>query len=644
MKDPVNFVSDPVDVVRKKRRRQKHDDKTKTNRPGPGTQNKQKTAHKTTSLPELPPTSKSKIPPEIFTHCDPDADINLVSTETLDRLSHVILGRMTFGLSPAALAQAYADWLQHLAIAPGKQAKLAQKAIHKALRLWRHMAERTINPECEACIGSLPQDRRFRHLDWQRWPFNIVYQSFLLNQQWWHNATTDVPGVSKHHEHAVSFAARQILDIFSPSNFVLSNPEILRQTSQECGMNLNRGFLNFVEDWKRSSAARPLVGSEKYVVGENVAVTPGKVIYRNRLIELIQYLPATEAVQLEPILIVPAWIMKYYILDLSPENSLVRYLVEHGHTVFVLSWLNPGTDDRDLGMDDYLYLGVMAALNKITMILPGTKVHALGYCLGGTLLAIAAAAMARDDDHRLKSVTLLAAQTDFTDAGELMLFIDDSEVTFLEDMMWEQGYLDTKHMAGAFQLLRSNDLIWSKAVREYLLGQRGEMTDLMAWNADATRLPYRMHSEYLRRLFLENDLARSSYQVDGRAVSLMDIRVPIFVVATEWDHVAPWRSVYKIKNLTDTEVTFLLTNGGHNAGIISEPEHEGRHYRVSTKAADAPYMSPDRWMEITPICNGSWWPAWEGWLTEKSSGMGSPPKIGSEYVHDDAPGRYVFMS
>ena len=579
----------------------------------------------------------------VFDH-EQDADIQLVSPETLDRLTHAVLGHMTFGLSPAALAQAYADWQQHLAIAPGKQGRLVQKAIRKALRLARHMAERAVDPHCEACIGTLAQDKRFSDPEWQRWPFDMIYQSFLLNQQWWHNATTGVPGVSKHHEQAVSFAARQILDLFSPSNFVLSNPEILRQTIQEAGMNLNRGYLNFIEDWERAIAGRPPVGSEKFVVGKNVAVTPGKVVYRNNLIELIQYHPTTESVHAEPVLIVPAWIMKYYILDLSPNNSLVRYLIERGHTVFMISWLNPGTNARDFGMDDYLELGVMSALNMISKILPDRKVQALGYCLGGTLLAIAAAAMSRDGDERLSSVSLLAAQTDFVDAGELMLFIDESEVTFLEDMMWEQGYLDTKQMSGAFQLLRSNDLVWSRLVHEYLLGRRREMTDLMAWNADATRLPYRMHSEYLRRLFLENSLARSNYQVDGRAVSLTDIRVPIFVVATEWDHVSPWRSVYKIKSITDTEVTFLLTNGGHNAGIISEPGHEGRHYRISTKFADAPYMGPDHWLEITPVNDGSWWPAWEGWLSDKSKETIPAPMVGSEYGHGDAPGQYVLVS
>jgi polyhydroxyalkanoate synthase len=345
---------------------------------------------------------------------------------------------------------------------------------------------------------------------------------------------------------------------------------------------------------------------------------------------------------------VPAWIMKYYILDLSPQNSLVKYLVDHGHTVFMISWRNPESKDRDLGMEDYLKLGVMDAIKAVSAISPKRRIHAVGYCVGGTLLAIAASAMARDFDDRLKSMTLFAAQTDFTEAGELMLFIDESQVTCLENMMWEQGYLDAAQMSGAFQLLRSNDLIWSRLVHEYLLGQREPLTDLMAWNADSTRLPYRMHSENLRSLFLNNDLFEGRYRVDNRPISLEDIRVPIFAVGTVRDHVAPWRSVYKISLLTDTDVTFLLTSGGHNAGIVSEPGHPHRSYQCATRLADAPYIDPDTWQAETPTQEGSWWPSWQAWLAEQSSGREVPPSIGAPDcgypLICDAPGTYVLQS
>jgi polyhydroxyalkanoate synthase len=565
--------------------------------------------------------------------------------EVTDRAVHATTARFTAGLSPMMLIGAYADWAAHLAFSPGKGAQLVEKAMRKALRLAHYTASRMSGDTPAACIVPLPQDRRFAAPGWQAWPFDVTYQSFLLMQQWWHNAMTGVRGVTRQDENTVAFATRQMLDVFSPSNGVLTNPEILDRTQQEGGMNLWRGWRNWLEDWERAAGGRKPVGADAYRVGENVATTPGKVVFANRLMELIQYAPATSKVRPEPVLIVPAWIMKYYILDLGPRNSLVRYLTESGYTVFMISWKNPGPEDRDLSFDDYRRLGVAAALDAVSAIVPKTRIHAMGYCIGGTLLAIAAAAMARDRDERLRSVTLFAAQTDFTEAGELMLFINESQLAFLEDTMWEQGFLDSSQMAGAFQTLRSNDLVWSRLVHEYLMGERAPMTDLMAWNADTTRMPYRMHTEYLRRLFLDNDLAEGRHRVDGRAVALSDIHAPIFTVATSSDHVAPWRSVYKINLLTEAEVTFLLTNGGHNAGIVSEPRRPGRHYQVGTRPANALYVDPDIWVEKTPRQEGSWWPEWIAWLDARSRAPGPPPAMGARQGGyppiADAPGNYV---
>ena len=566
---------------------------------------------------------------------------------SIDRLLHAAVGRATLGISPASLALAYADWALHLASSPGKQAYLVEKAMRKAVRLGLYALRCATEPNTCPCIEPLPQDRRFRGAQWQRWPFNLIYQGFLLNQQWWHNATTGVRGVSPHHEQVVSFAARQLLDVVAPSNYLATNPELLAQTAKEGGQNLIRGAVNLVEDWERAVAARPPVGSEAIQVGRDVAVTPGKVVYRNHLIELIQYAPATEDVHAEPVLIVPAWIMKYYILDLSPHNSLVRYLVGRGHTVFIISWRNPGVEDRDLDLEDYRRLGIERALDAINTIVPGRRVDAVGYCLGGPLTAIEAAKLSRDGDDRLHTLTLLAAQTDFSEPGELSLFIDDGALAFLEDIMWDQGYLDTKQMAGAFQMLRSNDLIWSRLLHSYLAGEREELNDLMAWNADATRMPYKMHSEYLRELFLRNDLAEGRYEVEGRPVVLSDIRIPIFAVGTETDHVSPWRSVYKIHLPVDTDVTFVLTSGGHNAGIVSEPGHPRRHFRVSHKRAEEKYSDPDTWLATVDPQEGSWWPAWTAWLDEYSSGNVAAPQLGAAekgYAPlGNAPGTYVLQ-
>jgi polyhydroxyalkanoate synthase len=466
-------------------------------------------------------------------------------------------------------------------------------------------------------------------------------------ERWWEAATTQVRGVSQQHENVVTFTVRQLLDTAAPSNFPFTNPEVIARTRVEGGRNIARGFANFLDDAQRQAEHRPPAGAEAYRVGETVAVTPGQVVRRTRLAEVIQYSPTTAKVRREPVVIVPAWIMKYYVLDLSPHNSLVKFLVDQGFTVFMVSWKNPGPEDRDLSLEDYRTEGVLAAIEAATAITQSDQVHAAGYCLGGTILAIAAAAMARDGDERLKTVSFLAAQTDFTEAGELMLFINESQVAFLEDMMWERGYLDSTQMAGAFQLLRSNDLIWSRLIRDYLMGERSNGIDLMAWNADATRMPYRMHSDYLRKLFLDNDLAEGRYKAGGEAIALSDIRMPLFAVGTEQDHIAPWRSVYKFNLLADSEVTFALTNGGHNAGILSEPGHKGRFYRLGTKEPHTHYHDADTWRTMYAPREGSWWTAWADWLRARSGPEVAPPPLGRPEAGFpmivSAPGTYVLM-
>lgn len=561
-----------------------------------------------------------------------------------DRLFHAVMGRFTAGISPASLALAYFDWVLHLSQSPGKQQTLNEKALRKSVRMLLYMARHLSGHECGPCITPLIQDRRFRAEQWQQWPFCVIYQSFLLNQQWWHNATTGIGGVSSHHQQVVSFTARQLLDMVSPVNFIPTNPEVLDASFREGGQNLARGLQFMLEDWERSVGGHPPLGTENFRPGHEVAVTPGQVIYRNQLMELIQYQPQTREVYERPILIVPAWIMKYYILDLSPHNSLVNYLVRRGHTVFMISWRNPGVKERDLGMEDYLHKGVIEALEQIGKRIPDQQVNATGYCLGGTLLAIGAAWLAQQHQKRLGSVTFLAAQTDFTEAGELKLFIDDSQLDYLDDIMWNQGYLDNRQMAGAFQLLRSRDLIWSRMVNQYLLGKREQLTDLMAWNSDATRMPYRMQSDYLRQLFLNNDLFAGRYKIEGRPIALGDIRIPSFAVATETDHVAPWRSVYKLNLVLGHDLTFLLTSGGHNAGITSEPGHARRHYRVALCPHGQNYIDPDRWLQNTPEQEGSWWPAWAAWLEQAQTRQPARPVAQADALGlPAAPGEYVLQ-
>ena len=334
---------------------------------------------------------------------------------SMDYMTNALIAHATLGLAPTAFHLAFADWSVHLAAAPGKRAELVAKAWQKWARFHAHMLQSAFDPKAACCIEPLPGDERFANEAWKTWPYRWWAQGFLLTQQWWHNATHDVPGVSQHHEDVVSFAMRQWLDMASPSNIPWANPGIVRHSIETAGASLLSGALNWSEDFVRLMIGQPPAGAEDFVVGRDVAATPGKIVFRNHLIELIQYAPSTDRVQAEPILIVPAWIMKYYILDLSPANSLVRFLVAKGHTVFCISWRNPTEDDRDLSLDDYRGLGLMAALAAITAIVPDRKVHAVGYCLGGTILAIAASAMAETGNDRFASVTLLAAQTDFTE-------------------------------------------------------------------------------------------------------------------------------------------------------------------------------------------------------------------------------------
>jgi len=559
------------------------------------------------------------------------------------------IGRLTHGISPAAVSGAMLDWWIHLLGSPAKQLALRESAAKKLLS-WSLYVQQSAWGACPPCIEPAPQDKRFARPQWQQPPYAALSQAFLLWEQWWREATTGVRGVARHDEDVSSFVVRQATDMASPSNFVLGNPEVLERTASSFGLNLVQGAANWWRDAVAVATDGPPAGAEAFKPGETVAVTPGQVVWRNRLIELIQYAPTTPNVYLEPVLIVPSWIMKYYILDLSPHNSLVKYLVGLGHTVFMVSWRNPGPEDRELSMEDYVELGVLDALAAVRRVLPRARVHAMGYCLGGTLMAIAAAALARDDHAPLATVSLLAAQTDFKDPGELGLFIDESQIAFLEDLMSERGYLDGRQMAGAFALINSKDLVWSKLVHEYLMGATTPLTDLRAWNADATRMPARMHSEYLRGLYLDNDLAEGRYQVRGKPVVLNDIAWPMYVVATERDHVSPWRSVYKIHLLTDTELRFALTSGGHNVGVVNPAggpvAHPGASYRVRVRAARAPYVDAQTWFDEADVHAGSWWVDWAQWLAAHSSRRVAPPPIGGRGEKrlrplGPAPGRYV---
>ena len=568
-----------------------------------------------------------------------------VATSDLSRHFLATLAQWTGGLSPQAFGGAWLNVLTRLAVAPGRQAELARAALQKTLAL-AQFSGAALQGEAPRAAGT-PYANRFADPAWSKFPFNVLAESFISVSDWAREAVRNVPGADAAAENIVGFTVREGLELVAPDNYLPTNPQLIRQTIDENGRNLVRGVKHLAEDVTRTFKGLGPIGVENYQVGEHVAATPGKVILRTPLMELIQYSPQTETVYAEPVLIVPAWIMKYYILDLSPKNSLVNYLTGLGHTVFMVSWKNPTAEDRNVTMDDYLTLGVHAALDAVTQVVPKHKVHAVGYCIGGTLLAIAAAELAARDDDRLASVTMFAAQTDFSEPGELSIFISPAQLAMLEAMMWKEGVLESRQMGGAFQLLRTYDLLWAPTIGTYLRGERVGVNDLMSWNADGTRMAYRMHTDYLHQLYLNNDLAEGRYVANGEQLELSDIRLPMFVVGTETDHVAPWRSVYKVGKLVrSADYTFCLTSGGHNAGIISGPQHPKRRHRVHTSRSGARLLSPDKYLEKVEPLPGSWWPTWAKWLEERSSARKvAPPSMGAPKQGlkplGKAPGTYV---
>ena len=544
--------------------------------------------------------------------------------DNVEREFRAMLAKMTGGIAAQDYGAAFWDWWLNLAKSPEKQAELQQTAMKQAMDLWRFNAEAM---QGKPMAPTENGDRRFANPAWQQYPFNVWAQAFRNGMSLLEQSARAIPGVEPRNAQLVEFAARQAGESLSPTNNPLTNPEVLQQTIAEGGQNLARGYKHYLDDIERTIQGGEAPGTEDFRVGEKVAVTEGKVIFRNELIELIQYSPTTPDVHAEPVLIVPAWIMKYYILDLSPKNSLVAWLVDQGYTVFMMSWKNPTAADRELGMDDYLRKGVYTALDAVGAVVPDRDIHAVGYCIGGTLLSIAAAALAEWGDTRIKDITLFAAQTDFSEPGELSLYISPAQIEMLEALMYKEGVLDSKQMGGAFTMLRAHDLLWQPAVKSYLKGERDGMIDLMAWNADGTRMPWKMHTEYLIGLYLRNDLAEGRFKVEGETISLKDIRVPMFVVGTETDHVAPWKSVYKVSGLTSSpEFTFLLTSGGHNAGIISGPAHPKRRHRVRTQKAGEMALPADAWFAQTEAKPGSWWPIWADWLNSHSFLTGRSPR------------------
>ncbi|WP_426958078.1 PHA/PHB synthase family protein [Muricoccus radiodurans] len=511
------------------------------------------------------------------------------------------------------------------------------------LTLWQNTARRMMGVQVDPVIAEAKGDKRFKDDAWRESEvFDFIKQSYLLSSRYVTNVVHGAEGLDSKTAQKVDFYTRQFVDAMSPTNFWMTNPEVLRKTAETGGENLLKGLSNLLSDLERGKGSLriSMTDATKFKIGENIAVTPGKVVYQNALMQLIQYSPTTETVLKRPLLILPPWINKYYILDLRPKNSFVRWAVSQGHTVFICSWVNPDESLAEMGFDDYMRLGPYAALDAIKEATGERQVNAIGYCLGGTLLASTLAHMAKKGDDRIASATFFTTMLDFEEAGELGVFIDEEQLQAIEAKMSQRGYLEGSEMATTFNMLRANDLIWSFVVQNYLLGQEPFPFDLLFWNGDSTRMPARMHSFYLRRMYQQNDLVKpGGVELDGVALDLRDIKVPSYFLATREDHIAPWKSSYKGSRLLSGPVRFVLAASGHIAGVVNPPEAGKYSHWIN----DTPSPTSDEWFTASTEFSGSWWPDWQRWVSGQDSekvparvpGTGGLPAI------EDAPGAYV---
>ena len=511
------------------------------------------------------------------------------------------------------------------------------------LTLWSNTARRMMGVETPAVIEEARGDRRFKDDAWrENEVFDFIRQSYLLSSRYFTSVVQGTEGLDAKTAQKVDFYTRQFVDAMSPANFVMTNPEVLRRTAETGGANLLKGLTNLLSDLERGKGKLRIrmTDDSKFKVGENIAVTPGKVVFQNDLMQLIQYAPTTETVYKRPLVIFPPWINKFYILDLRPKNSLIRWAVEQGHTVFVASWVNPDEHLSEKGFDDYMKEGVLAALDAIEAATGERSVNAIGYCLGGTLLATTLAYMAVKKDTRIKTATYFVTMTDFEEAGELGVFIDEEQLQGLEERMGKRGFLDGREMATTFNMLRANDLIWSFVVNNYLLGQEPFPFDLLYWNDDSTRMPAKMHSFYLRRMYQANDLCKpGGITLLGTPIDLRKIKVPSYLISTREDHIAPWKSTYRGTQLYSGPVRFVLAASGHIAGVVNPPEGGKYSHWVNEELPP----SPDEWFAGATELSGSWWPDWQRWVTGQDKAMvpARVPGEGKLPALEDAPGSYV---
>jgi polyhydroxyalkanoate synthase len=544
--------------------------------------------------------------------------------------------------NPLSIGAAFFEMTARMMSDPSRLVQAQLSLWNDYLTLWQRTTRRFLGGSAEPMIEPTAGDRRFRDKAWtDNTLFDFIKQSYLLTARWLQGTVKQVDGIDERTARKVDFYTRQFVDAIAPSNFLMTNPEVLRATIESRGENLVNGLKNLLDDLERGKGrlAIKMTDMAAFRIGENIAVTPGKIVYQNDLLQLIQYEPATATVKRRPLLIMPPWINKFYILDLQPANSFIRWAVGEGHTVFVVSWVNPDERLAAKTFADYMREGPLAALDAIEEATGEREANVIGYCLGGTLLASTLAYMAVKHDTRIKSATYFVAMVDFAEAGELSVFIDEEQLAALEERMNAKGYLEGRDMATTFNMLRANDLIWSFVVNNYLLGKSPFPFDLLYWNADSTRMPAAMHSFYLRNMYQENLLVKpGGITLDEVPIDLGKIKTPSFLLSTREDHIAPWRSTYAATQIYKGPVKFVLSASGHIAGVVNPPGSKYGHWENDNNPP-----TPEEWLASATAVPDSWWPVWERWVAQYSGGEvpARHPGDGKLKPIEDAPGSYV---
>ena len=563
-----------------------------------------------------------------------------IVSEFLNRQS---LDKLNTPVDPLSVGQTFLDLTTKMMTNPTKLFQSQMAFWNEYAQLCQHATQRFLSDQTEPYISPDPNDRRFKNPLWSdNSVFDFIKQSYLLTARWVQSLPTQIDSVDEKTKVKIDFYTRQFVDALAPTNFVFTNPEVLRMTVESNGENLVKGLDNILKDLEQSKEQFRISMTDynAFHIGENLAVTPGKVIYQNQLMQLIQYTPTTPEVYQTPLLVIPPWINKYYIMDLQPKNSLIKWIVDQGVTVFLISWINPDETLAHKTFDDYMLEGPLAALEAIEKQTGEKTMNALGYCLGGTLLATLLSYMAAKKDARIKSATFFTSMIDFSEPGELGVFIDEEQLNNIEKIMEQKGYLDGSQMSIIFNMLRANDLIWSFVINNYLLGKDPFPFDLLYWNSDSTRMPAAMHGWYLRQLYQNNRLCQANdLTIGGQSIDIRKIKTPAFFLSTIEDHIAPWKSTYKGSVLFSGPVTFTLAASGHIAGVINPPVNQKYWYWSNKKN----YKEPEKWLESAKKTSGSWWPQWHEWYKDFGGDkvLSRDPEAGVYSVIEDAPGAYV---